>query len=58
MIPNILEKQFNKINYKDKKSYKRRETREEKLSRLTEYYGLSHGKGKRKKRSKKRGGSK
>ena len=24
MIPNILEKQFNKINYKDRKSYKRK----------------------------------
>ena len=58
MIPNVLEKQFNKIGSNEKRSYRRRETREEKLSRLTEYYGLSHGKGKRKKRSKKRGGSK
>lgn len=60
MIPKVLEKQFNKANAggQKNKSKKKKETREEKLSRISDMYGFKHGKGKRKKRSKKRGGSK
>ena len=60
MIPNVLEKQFSKINAggKSKKKKQKKETREERLSRISASYGFNHGKGKRKKRTKKRGGSK
>ena len=57
MIPNILEKQFSKIDMGNKKR-KKKETKEERLSRISASYGFNHGKGKRKKRTKKRGGSK
>ena len=57
MIPNILEKQFNKIDMGNKKR-KKKETREQRISRISASYGFTHGKGKRKKRTKKRGGSK
>jgi hypothetical protein len=59
MIPKVLEKQFSKVDMNNtKKKKKKKETREERLSRIADSYGLKHGKGKRKKRTKKRGGSK
>lgn len=58
MIPKILEKQFNNVPVGGRKSKKKKETREERLSRIAESYGFKHGKGKRKKRSKKMGGCK
>lgn len=58
MIPKILEKQFSNVSVGGRKSKRKKETREERLSRIAESYGFKHGKGKRKKRSKKRGGCK
>ena len=58
MIPNVLEKQFSKIDMKNKKRKKKKETKEERLARISASYGFKHGKGKRKRRTKKRGGSK
>ena len=60
MIPKVLEKQFSKVGAGNgtKKKKVKKETREERLSRIADSYGLKHGKGKRKKRTKKRGGSK
>lgn len=61
MIPNILEKQFSKVTgggINRKTNKKNKESKKERLERISKAYGFSHGKGKRKKRSKKRGGSK
>lgn len=58
MIPKVLEKQFSNVNMNKGTKKKKKETREERLSRIADSYGLKHGKGKRKKRTKKRGGSK
>ena len=57
MIPKVLEKQFNNVSC-GRKSKKKKETREERLSRIAQAYGFKHGKGKRKRRSKKMGGCK
>ena len=58
MIPKILEKQFSNVTVGRKKNKKKKETREQRLSRISDSYGFNHGTGKRKKRTKKRGGSK
>lgn len=58
MIPKVLEKQFNNVSVGSRKSKKKKETREERLSRISQAYGFKHGKGKRKRRSKKMGGCK
>lgn len=58
MIPKVLEKQFSNVNMNKRTKKKKKETKEERLSRIADSYGLKHGKGKRKKRTKKRGGSK
>lgn len=54
-IPKQLEKQFHNILVeKEKRS---RETKEEKLERISRQLGIQkHGKGKRKKKNKKKGG--
>ena len=57
MIPKVLEKQFSN-SPRGRKSKKKKETREERLSRIAQTYGFKHGKGKRKRRSKKMGGCK
>lgn len=54
---NLLEKQFSKVvEEKMRKSY---ETKEERLARIARRLGIpEHGNGKRKKRTKKKGGRK
>ena len=58
MIPKVLEKQFNNVSVGNRKSKKKKETREERLSRIAQTYGFKHGKGKRKRRKEKMGGCK
>lgn len=61
MIPEDLQKRFEgAINQAaDKKKYLFYETKEEKVERLIEQLGIQkHGKGKRKKKNKKKGGKK
>ena len=60
MIPTQLDKQFKgAINNKNRKKYIKKETKEERLERIGKQLGIQkHGKGKRKKRNKKKGGSK
>ena len=60
MIPTQLDKQFKgAINNKNKKKYIKPESKEERLERISKQLGIQkHGKGKRKKRNKKKGGSK
>ena len=60
-MPDNISKQFNDIlsNVKERKKNKFYETKEEKMKRIKQQLGINeHGKGKRKKRNKKKGGCK